>query len=161
MEAIVETHMTRELCKFLDFGCIFISLNSVSKKFNESVKNNVPLIERLIRIQDKIIFTSEIHYLKRKSLFDYEDVIDDKLDTDFLQFMSEPKRGKLLSYYAHCLMNNKPYSIKDNISHIFEYWYTTPDGENEKIEMKEKGITNVAINKFLHLLDKKKNIQYN
>ena len=96
MEAIVETHMTRELCKFLDFGCIFISLNSVSKKFNKSVKNNVPLIERLIRIQDKIIFTSEIHYLKRKSLFDYEDVIDDKLDTDFLQFMSEPKSGKLL-----------------------------------------------------------------
>ena len=58
-------------------------------------------------------------------------------------------------------MNNKPYSIKDNISHIFEYWYTTPDGENEKIEMKEKGIANIAINKFLHLLDKKKNIQYN
>ena len=171
MDVIIQTHTIGNLCKYLDFSCIFVSLNGVSKSINEIIKNNVPLIERLSRIQDKIIFTQEIHFLKKLYNIDNNDETNDKLNAavndkkneDFLEFINNKKnrKQKLLSYFSHCLIHNKPYLIQDNISTILERWTLSEDGEKIKVISHFSVYTEIAILKLTNLLEKKKNIQYN
>ena len=111
MDVIIQTHTIGNLCKYLDFNCIFVSFYSVSKSINKIIKNNVPLIERLSRIQDKIIFAQEIHFLKKLYAIDNKDettngttneTMNDKKNEEFLEFINNKKnrKGKLLSYFS-------------------------------------------------------------
>ena len=172
MDVIIQTHTIGNLCKYLDFNCIFVSFYSVSKSINKIIKNNVPLIERLSRIQDKIIFAQEIHFLKKLYAIDNKDettngttngTMNDKKNEEFLEFINNKKnrKGKLLSYFSHCLIHNKPYLIQDNIYTILDSWKMSEDGEKIKVISHFTSYTKIAILKLTTLLKKKKNIQYN
>ena len=103
------------ITKYLSYKDAYISFSSVSKNINEHIKESVPLLNRLIKIQDKIIHSYEWFVTRnnRQLRFDKENLL-------------KKNKNKYMSIYATCYSKEKDveeYLKKYNLDAYYDYNY--------------------------------------
>lgn len=104
------------ITKYLSYKDAYISLSSVSKNINEHINESVPLLNRLIKIQDKIIHSYEWFVTRnnRQLQFNKENLLNENVN------------NKYMSIYATCFKKEKDveeYLKKYNLDAYYDYNY--------------------------------------